>query len=96
MEQDLKAALNNSSIIINLITKSSQAALRWKRCPCFVEAEIQASRNEAIIPRDAGEKKGSGFLGRRVFYGATLPPSRDQVNRCGNSLLVIFSSLVGA
>lgn len=61
-----------------------------------MEAEIQASRNEAIIPRDAGEKKGSGFLGRCVIYRATLPPCHDQVNRHGNSLLAIFSSLVGA
>lgn len=64
--------------------------------PLLCGGRDSASRNEAIVPRDAGEKKGSGFLGRRVFDGATLPPSRDQANRCGNSLLVVFSSLVGA
>lgn len=68
MEQYLKAALNNSLIIINLVTSSSQAALQWELCPHFVEAEIQASRNEAIVPRDTGEKKGSGFLGWSVCY----------------------------
>jgi len=57
-----------------------------------VEAEIQASRNEAIVPRDAGGKKGCGFLGQCVIYGATMPPSCDQANRCGNSLLLFLGS----
>lgn len=96
MEHDLKAELNNSSIIINLVTNSSLVALRWKRCPRFAEAEIQASRNGAIVPRDAAEEQGSEFLGRSVFHRAALPPYRDQVKLHRNSLLAISSSLVGA
>lgn len=60
--QDLKAALNNSSIIINLVTNSSQAALRWKWCSRFAKGKIRASRNEAIVPRGAGGKQGAGLL----------------------------------
>lgn len=96
MEQDLKAVLNNSSIIINLVTTSSHAALQWERCPRFAEEEIQASRNGAIVPRDAAEKQGSGFLGRRAIHRAALPPYRDQVQRHRNSLLAVSSSLAGA
>lgn len=61
-----------------------------------MEVEIQASRNEAIIPIDAGSKNGSGFLGRCVIYRATSPPSHDQANWHGNSLPVIFVSLACA
>lgn len=93
MEQDLKAALNNSSIIINLVTNSSHAALQWKLCPYFAEEEIKASRNGAIVPRDATEKQGSGFLGRCVIHRAALPPYCDRVKWHRNSLLAIFSSL---
>lgn len=96
MEQDLKAVLNNSSIIINLVTSSSHTALRWEWCPRFAEVEIQASRNGAIIPRYAAENRGSAFLGRCAIHRAALPPYRDQGQWHRNSLLAVFSSLVGA
>lgn len=96
MEHDLKAVLNNSSIIINLVTTSSHAALQWEGCPRFAEAEIQASRNGASIPRDAAEKQGSAFLGRRAIHRAALPPYRDQMQWHRNSLLAVLSSLAGA
>lgn len=96
MEQGLKAALNNSSIIINLVTNSSHAALQWERCPRFAEAEIPASRNGAVVPRDAAQKQGSGFLGRCAIHRAALPPYRHQVQWHRKSLLAVFSSLAGA